>query len=439
MLDLNEQIRHRIEQINRGEVPAGYKKVLDGIVPCDYKETTFGELFDFYGGLGIPRDGLSDEGIPYLHYGDMHRNTFTRVSYNQYSELPKYDTKLNGNENYLLNDGDVVFLDASEDLEGTSRCVMVENPENKPFISGLHTFIAKSKSKELVNNYKQFITMPQYVKKQFVQLSSGFKVYGMNRNSIKGILFAHPKGETEQSKIVEVLKEWDEAVSLQEKLIQKLDVQKRALMQKLLAPKDDWEKAKLADLCTTYGGLSGKTKDDFGKGKPYIPYMNIFSNCIIDTECFEYVIVKNDESQNKVKYGDILFTTSSETPDEVGMSSVLLAHVKDLYLNSFCFGMRLVDFNKLLPVFAAYYFRGNYFRNILNTLAQGATRFNLSKNTLLKCNIFLPTLPQQAYVAEILSAADLEIGLQKQKLTMLKQQKKSILQLLLNGIVRVSV
>ncbi|MEG2013873.1 MAG: hypothetical protein RR063_11830, partial [Anaerovoracaceae bacterium] len=131
---MTNDIKQRIEQINRGEVPQGYKKTEVGIVPNEWEsEDTFGDLFDFYGGLGIPRDQLSENGVPYLHYGDMHKEYFTKASYEKYNQLPKYDTKLKGDETYLIQDGDMVFLDASEDLAGTSRCVVIDNPENLPF------------------------------------------------------------------------------------------------------------------------------------------------------------------------------------------------------------------------------------------------------------------------------------------------------------------
>lgn len=150
-----------------------------------------------------------------------------------------------------------------------------------------------------------------------------------------------------------------------------------------------------------------------------------------------YVMVTDNENQNRVQYGDVLFTTSSETPEEVGTTSVLLSQVDELYLNSFCFGLRLIDFNTLLPEFAAYYFRGLYFRTILKTLAQGATRFNLSKSSLLKNIIVLPNIEIQRNISNILLSIDKIIELQKQKLTKIKNQQKSLMQLLLTGVVRV--
>lgn len=100
-----------------------------------------------------------------------------------------------------------------------------------------------------------------------------------------------------------------------------------------------WEQRKLGDVGTTFTGLSGKTKEDFGHGNAgFVTYMNVFSNPIADlTQCEK---VEIDSKQAQVKCGDIFFTTSSETPEEVGMSSIWLGKQPNIYLNSFCFGYR---------------------------------------------------------------------------------------------------
>lgn len=100
-----------------------------------------------------------------------------------------------------MKDGDIAFLDASEDLEGTSRAVLIDNPENRPFIAGLHTIIAKEKQNVLSKDYKQYISMPQYVKKQFQRLAVGFKVYGLNRETFNKVKISFPKLETEQKRL----------------------------------------------------------------------------------------------------------------------------------------------------------------------------------------------------------------------------------------------
>lgn len=171
-----------------------------------------------------------------------------------------------------------------------------------------------------------------------------------------------------------------------------------------------WKEKILSELGFTYAGLSGKTQKDFGRGKPFIPFMNIMANSKIDTKYLTYVDVTSNENQNPVKKGDLFFTTSSETPEEVGMTSVLLDDVGECYLNSFCFGFRLYNFDDLLPEFAIYLFRGNDVRKQIINLGQGYTRFNLPKTELLKkLKLELPSIPEQQKISEILTRVDLII------------------------------
>lgn len=186
----------------------------------------------------------------------------------------------------------------------------------------------------------------------------------------------------------------------------------------------------LKNLGTTFIGLSNKNKKDFGYGKPYIPYINIFNNTFVDASKLEYVNILQNENQATVKYGDIFFTTSSECPEEVGMTSVWLHNLAEVYLNSFCFGYRLNDFKILIPEYAGYYFRSPNFRVVLNKLAQGVTRFNLSKNNLMEERISLPSLEKQKQIAKIFLKIDKQIKLIQQELEQYKQLKKSLSQLL---------
>ena len=252
----------------------------------------------------------------------------------------------------------------------------------------------------------------------------------------------------EQEKIAGILGTWDEAIEKLSNLIEQKKLLKKGLMQKLLTGKtrlsgftQPWKEVKLGEIGTTYTGLSGKNKDNFGRGSYFIPYMNIYQNNHINPQQLEQVEVDEGEKQNTVKYGDIFFTTSSETPEEVGFASVLLFKPeRNIYLNSFCFGYRLNNFKSLLPEYASFLFRSIHARKIMYKLAQGATRFNLSKNELMKEKIYIPSdISEQQAIADVLSTADDEINLLNQKLEALKEQKKGLMQQLLTGQIRVKV
>lgn len=257
----------------------------------------------------------------------------------------------------------------------------------------------------------------------------------------------------EQRKIAKILSAWDKAISTTEKLIETSKQQKKALMQQLLTGKKrlvnpdtgkpfegEWEEVRLSELGHTFTGLTGKTKEDFGSGAKYIPYINIFNNSSVNTAKLEKVLVDSGEKQNTVQYGDVFFTTSSETPDEVGMSSVMLSEPEEpIYLNSFCFGFRPNDTTTIAPEFMQYLLRSSQVRRSISVLAQGATRYNLSKVQLLKINLLLPTSVEQKKIASVLTAADKEIEVFEAKLTHFKQEKKALMQQLLTGKRRVSL
>ena len=188
---------------------------------------------------------------------------------------------------------------------------------------------------------------------------------------------------------------------------------------------DPWEQRKLEEMGSTYSGMSGKTKEDFGHGEAvYIPYLNIFQNTLSNLSMTDKVEI--DDTQNKVEYGDILFTTSSETPEEVGLSSVWLGNQENLYLNSFCFGYRLKEIIDLY--FLGYALRSPYMRNQMKILAQGISRYNISKNKVMDLQINIPCIKEQKYIGEIFLRIDSLITLHQRKLEHLKLKKKSLLQ-----------
>ena len=188
---------------------------------------------------------------------------------------------------------------------------------------------------------------------------------------------------------------------------------------------DDWGQRKLGSIGSTYTGLSGKTKEDFGHGEAqYITYLNIFLNTVSDITMTDKVEI--DTTQNEVKYGDVLFTTSSETPEEVGMSSVWMGDSPNTYLNSFCFGFR--PNQKINPYFLGYSLRAPYMRDKIKILAQGISRYNISKNKVMELEISLPNNEEQKLLGTFLQRIDLIITLHQRKLEHLNLKKKALLQ-----------
>ena len=176
----------------------------------------------------------------------------------------------------------------------------------------------------------------------------------------------------------------------------------------LLTFDDTVKRVKLGEVGDFYGGLSGKTKEDFKDGNAkFITYKNIYTNLSLDIDVDDKVFVAEGEKQNTVQHGDVLFTGSSETPDECGMSSVLTRQTDEkLYLNSFCFGWRLFDKSIYLPDFLKHLFRCTAIRKEIGKTASGVTRFNVSKKKMAGISIPLPSLAEQERIVAILDRFD---------------------------------
>ena len=242
----------------------------------------------------------------------------------------------------------------------------------------------------------------------------------------------------EQRRINEVLSKTDYLIHQKLEIIENLRRMKTICLIKMFPRKGatvpelrfpgftaPWEQRKLGDMGTTFTGLSGKTKDDFGHGDArFVTYMNVFTNPVSDPDRVEAVEI--DKSQNAVQYGDVFFTTSSETPEEVGMSSVWLENTDNIYLNSFCFGYRPTE--KIDPHYMAYMLRSEAVRKKITYLAQGISRYNISKNGVMQIEVPVPNINEQRLVGEYFSNLDSLITLHQRKLEKLKNIKNSMLE-----------
>ena len=180
----------------------------------------------------------------------------------------------------------------------------------------------------------------------------------------------------------------------------------------------------LSELGNFYAGLNGKNKDDFKDGNAkYITYMNVFSNLSVNTNINDTVQIGEKEKQNIVKYGDVIFTGSSETIEECGMSSVVTNELNEkLYLNSFCFGFRFNEPEIMLPDFSKYLFRSTELRKKIIKTASGVTRFNVSKKKMEKILIPIPPIEVQEEIVGILDTFTKYQDLLNRELELRKKQ-----------------
>ncbi|GAA9571686.1 restriction endonuclease subunit S [Helicobacter pylori] len=248
----------------------------------------------------------------------------------------------------------------------------------------------------------------------------------------------------EQNAIANILSGLDRYLCALDALILKKESVKKALSFELLSQRkrlkgfnQAWQRVRLGDIGITISGLAGKTKQDFINGNAkYITFLNILNNVIIDTSILENVKIYPNEKQNSFKKYDLFFNTSSETPKEVGMCAVLLDDIDQVFLNSFCFGFRIFD-KAVDSLFLSYLINSEIGRKAFENLAQGSTRYNLSKSGFNNVCLFLPPLNEQSAIANILSGLDNEIASLKNKKRQFENIKKALNHDLMSAKIRV--
>ena len=264
------------------------------------------------------------------------------------------------------------------------------------------------------------------VKRDIRNRAVGQTMPSINTPILSSTTIQLPKDLFEQKKVAHFLRLLDERIITQNKIIEKLQSLIKGLNDSLYAQYGDDVLTSFSSLGFSYSGLSGKSAQDFGSGKPFITYLNVYSNNIINEKDFQYVAIKEGEKQNVVEYGDVLFTLSSETPEEVGIGSVYLGN-ENVYLNSFCFGIHIINTKIAFPPYLSYYVSSTPFRKFIYPYAQGSTRFNLCKVDFEKASIKLPSLENQKRIYSILSHIESKTETEKSLLDLYNSQKQYLL------------
>jgi type I restriction enzyme, S subunit len=197
----------------------------------------------------------------------------------------------------------------------------------------------------------------------------------------------------------------------------------------------NWNETRLKYIGNLYGGLTGKSGDDFKqednpKNKPYIPYTNIFRNTYISKSHVDYVVLEEGENQNKVQKFDLFFLMSSETFQDLGKSCILIDDIEELYLNSFCKGFR-VDRKDINPLFLNYQLLGSVHKELISIEGRGFTRINLRQDRLNETPIIVPPIQEQHQIVQFLDEKtdliDKLISKKERKINLLKEQRISLI------------
>jgi type I restriction enzyme S subunit len=282
------------------------------------------------------------------------------------AQISEYWSCSNGLELFLLKEDDIVIqMDGA--LIGKSYARIRQ--ENLPAL--LVQRVTRARCENASNSDYVY----QYIERDFLKYIRANKtetaVPHLSLDDIREFPISL-SSQDEQTQIGKYFRELDYLIGLHQRKHDKLVTLKKAMLQKMFPQpgattpeirfkgfSGPWDTIAMEKLGQTYSGLFGKTKDDFGRGDGrFVTYTGVFNHTVSNLNVTDAIGV--DPSQNEVRKGDVLFTISSETPHEVGMSSVWAGDAKNVYLNSFCFGFRPLP--SLKSDFLAYVFRADEFR-----------------------------------------------------------------------------
>ena len=202
-----------------------------------------------------------------------------------------------------------------------------------------------------------------------------------------------------------------------------------------------WEVKRLKDVAYLYSGLTGKAGDDFTTEyeqgtKPYIPFTNVLNNNEVNPNNLGYVRIYKDDQQNRVQKNDLLFLMSSEDYESIAKSAVVSEDIEEVYLNSFCRGLRLKS-KQIDSKFLNYLLSANKCRDALRFEARGFTRINIKIDKISSHFIFYPPIEEQQDIVYFLDKKTAEINenitLIDRKIKAYRRLKQSLIDEVITG------
>jgi len=432
------------------EEKEGYKLTEVGVIPEDWEVEQLGDKTTKIGSGITPLGGSKVyklEGRPFLRsqnveWGYLSLEDIAYIDEETHAIFPNTEIK---NQDVLLN-----ITGASIGRTAIADERVINGNVNQ------HVCIIRTRKKELNPIFLNLFLLSKQGQKQIDSSQAGGNREGVNFGQIR--LFKIPVPPLpEQEKIAQVLSDVDSAIAHLDKLINKKRNLKQGTMQQLLTGKkrlsgfghqskgykntqlgvisEDWEVFTLQALFNLKNGVNADKKQ-YGKGIKFINVLEIIQNSSLfykDIPGFislDLQTIKN----NLVQKGDILFNRTSETQEEIGLTSVYLDD-KEVVFGGFVIRARPIN-NLINCYFSKYAFSSVIVRNQIIKKGQGAVRANIGQSDLKEVYISLPPLPEQKAIAQTLTDMDAEIEALEKKRDKYKAIKQGMMQELLTGKTR---
>lgn len=382
-------------------IPQGYKATALGIIPQEWEVKKLGEVGKLLSGLTYTPSNIQSDGILVLRSSNI-QNGVLAFDDNVYVKVSSYTP---------VKAGDILICvrNGSQNLIGKTALITQE-AEGCAFGAFMAVF------RSPISKYVFYLLGTELYRK-YIFRNLGATINSINGSDLKKFRFPFPP-LAEQRKIAEVLGVWDEAIEKQARLIEKLALRKRALMQRLLSAKlrlpgfsEPWKKVKLGDICNiTTGKIDANAMESNGIYPFFTCAKEIYriNKYAFDTEAL--LISGNGEYVGYIHYCKGKFNAYQRT------------YVLDKFKANIFYVKHALQYH--LP------------KRILQTKSNSNTPY-IVIGTLQDMIISEPSIKEQTAIAEVLTAADREIELAKEKLERLRRQKRGLMQQLLTGKKRV--
>ena len=409
----------------KNNIPQGYKATALGIIPQEWEVMRLEDLCHNEGDYGInaPATDFSDKLPTYLRITDIDDD-------GKFIIANKASVNNPNSGSYHLKDGDIVFARTGATVGKT----YLYNREDGDLVFAGFLIRFSPNAQKIVPYYLKAYTNTSTYWKWVKITSQRSGQPGINATEYCSLQIPVPP-LAEQRKIAEVLGVWDEAIEKQARLIEKLALRKRGLMQRLLSAKlrlpgfsDPWQKVKFCELFTK----SIKTADPLTKyevlsvtKEGIVAQKSYFNKDIASEDTSKYIVVER---------GDLAMSGLN-----FWMGSChILTNFNEGIISPAYKVFKVTEHNNIN--FIRDFVRSSMFLQALqgcSVIGASIVRRNLDKEMLYEWTFKIPSLKEQTAIAKVLTAADREIDLAKEKLERLRRQKRGLMQQLLTGKKRV--
>lgn len=402
----------------------------------DWEQRKLGDFYTF-------KNGLNKEKV-YFGYGDSIVN-FTDVFHNRqiYSSTLKGKVCVNKKEleNYKVKEGDLFFTRTSETIDEIGFPAVVMEPMERVVFSGFVLRGRAEKYDPLVNIFKSYIFFTNNFRSEMKKKSSMTTRALTSGTALKEMYFSYPKDLEEQTKIGEILLRLDKIITLHQRKLEKLKLNKSALLQKLFPQKgctipdvrfkgftDAWEQRKLNDFGIATGGTS--IESEFVDGGTY-KVINIGSyseESVYNDQGLR--VNKTDKTKSRIlnKY-DLTMILNDKTASGNIIGRVLLIDQDNTYVYNQRTERIEVDTKDFLPMFLYHMLNAPEQRKYIVKASQGNTQIYVNWSTISNIDYMIPQLLlEQEKIANLFSLINKDITLHQRKLDCLISIKKGLLQ-----------